>query len=361
MCSLAIVACSIVLSLFPRAAEAVPVGGAVILGFGESYPGDGGIALHRGADVACAEGEDVVSPQAGEVSFVGRVPSAAGGTMLVVTVVTTHGNLTFMPLADAVVARGQRVDVGQRLGTASASGDPSSPVTHLHVGLKRAGMYLDPSEVLGLLSQTVQQGAEDMVPAGAAAPEGESPVARTTGAAGSVAPSLSAGRQTRSVRTGAGDAMPEGVTLASTARAAQPSAQGADAMPMGDVAGAVRAPVAAGARAPQGASALPGVGLPTAYAPPASPLSAAADVLVDALPAPAGVSPRGVAALVASILAGVSLLARRTLRRRVISSPVSDRLGYLLQHLKAGDTLRGLTSCSGPLPSQSRGRIAQGR
>jgi hypothetical protein len=58
--------------------------------------------------------------------------------------------------------------------------------------------------------------------------------------------------------------------------------------------------------------------------------------------------PLGFAAIVAAMLASALLLGRRALERRVTSNPpVSDRLGRLLQQLRAGDTLRGLTSCSG--------------
>ena len=158
--------------------------------------------------------------------------------------------------------------------------------------------------------------------------------------------------------------MPQGVSLAGTA----PSAQTGKAPLTADTeqlattpAEAVSAPVVVGGAVAAGSPVLPGVGLPAAYAPPASPLSGAAGVLVDTLPHASRVSPQGAAALVAALMAGAVLLTRRSLRRRIIASSVSDRLGYLLQHLKAGDTLRGLTSCPGPLPSQSRGRIAQGR
>lgn len=361
MSSLVVLACSITLALCPRAAHAMPVGGAVVLDFGVDYPAGDGVAVHRGVDVACADGEQVESPSDGEVSFVGRVPSAAGGTMLAVTIVTAHGNLTLMPLSDAVISRGQRVDAGQRLGTVSASGDPSSPGTHLHVGLKRAGMYLDPSELLRAPVQTGQPSAPDaMAPADAGAPDFAHPAPGTTGAAIAV-PSATPASQLQGARSGADGVMPEGVTLAETAGAAQLSAQSGEAAPASDHGGATRTPVTAVGAVAQGAPVLPGVGLPAAYTPPASPLSGAAGALAGALPVASAVSPRGVAALVASLGAGTALLARRSLRRRIIASSVSDRLGYLLQHLKAGDTLRGLTSCPGPLPSQSRGRIAQGR
>lgn len=357
-----VIACSIVLVLCPQAARAVPVGGAVILDFGAGYPAGDGSAVHRGVDVACAEGDQVVSPSDGEISFVGRVPSASGGTMLAVTIVTAHGSLTLMPLSEAVVARGQRVDAGQRLGAVSASGDPSSPGTHLHVGLKKAGMYLDPSGLLVAPAQAGQPSTPDaMAPGDVVVPDGGHPA---PGAAEAViaVPSATPAGQAQGARSGAGATLPEGVTLADTTRAAQLSAQGGEAKPAADPGRTVGASVAAADVAAQGGlPVLPGVGLPAAYTPPASPVSRAVGALADALPVASTVSPRGVAALVASLLAGSALLARRSLRRRIIASSVSDRLGYLLQHLKAGDTLRGLTSCPGPLPSQSRGRIAQGR
>lgn len=366
MSSLIVTACSILLALCPQAAHAMPVGGAVILGFGTSYPaGDGdGFAVHRGVDIACADGENVESPLSGEVGFVGRVPSAAGGTMLAVTIVTERGNLTLMPLSDAAVVRGQRVDAGQRLGSVAVSGDPSTAETHLHVGLKKTGMYLDPSELLQAPSRTGTSIDADASTTADAVVEGELPAtAGSIVAEPSGAPNPPTTSRVRGARAPAGGTMPEGVSLARAAPSAQTGAAPLTAdtgRPATTPAGTVSAPVVVGG-AVAGAPVLPGVGLAAAYAPPASPLSSAAGVLADTLPHASRVSPQGVAALVAALMAGAVLLTRRSLRRRIIASPVSDRLGYLLQHLKAGDTLRGLTSCPGPLPSQSRGRIAQGR
>jgi hypothetical protein len=368
-----IVACSCLMVLGPCVAEATPAGGVVILGFGSSYPTGDGSAVHRGVDVRCDDGAEVTAPLAGEVSFVGRVPSAAGGTMLAITLVTEQGSVTLMPFTRATVSRGERVVAGSTLGRAAGTGDPSSADSHLHVGLKRGGMYLDPAGLLaavaGASTDLGGESAEVAQPADAGAsgstvPAASPAVALVTspgsapaGSPGTVPTAMGRGVQVTSAQ---GSQASSGVSLSRAG--ARDAGQGVDALEPADVQ-ASETPASGIVVALSGSSvpALPGVGLPVAYAPPVSPLVELARAAVALLADSPRPGPFGLAALGATIISLGALFSMRTLRRRVVASPVSDRLGYLLQHLKAGDTLRGLTSCSGPLPSQSRGRIAQGR
>lgn len=335
-------------------ASALPAGGTVLLAFGATYTGpDGRASVHRGVDVACEPGDAVLAPAGGRVAFVGRVPDASGSTMLAVTLSTAEGSLTLMPLQSAGVAKGDTVERGASVGVAAGFGDRSGDQPHVHVGLRRGDVYVDPSAlvVAPVASGTDMQGAAVSAADGAgSAVPAPPPVTEPVVVAGPVVtPSCApAGAplsgtvfgsgSTPSPDTGGVSPPAEGRGFVATAGDVQPSP--ADGAPVTPSAG------------------LEGVGLPASHVVPASPLETMASALVRGT---RSLSAAGVVAVLASVLASCALLTRRTLSRRVVSPATSDRLGYLLQHLKAGDTLRGLTSCSGPLPSQSRGRIAQGR
>jgi len=130
----------------------------VSLGFGARYATQGGTdAIHRGADVAAGEGERVLAPLAGKVTFAGSVPAAGGGTMRAVTIETAQGLITLMPLARLDVTRGAELGEGDGVGVIAATGDASSGETHLHVGARRGDLYVDP---LGLIAPPVPQPAE---------------------------------------------------------------------------------------------------------------------------------------------------------------------------------------------------------
>lgn len=158
-CALAVAAIvAVALALPVQALAASPlVGGdpTVLLGFGAAYSAaNGGSSTHRGLDLAAAPSAQVVAPLAGEVTFVGRVPGAGGVTVLAATIVTTRGSITLLPLDSATVSRGESVSEGDGVGSVAASGDGSSPETHLHLGLRSGGLYLDPTALLTAPSVT---------------------------------------------------------------------------------------------------------------------------------------------------------------------------------------------------------------
>lgn len=124
-------------------------GTAVQLGFGATYSAaDGATSTHSGIDLAADEGAEVVAPLAGEITFVGRVPGADGGTVVAATIRTAQGSVTLLPLDRMTVTRGAVVAEGDRLATLAAGGDASSSGTHLHVGLRTGNLYLDPTSLL---------------------------------------------------------------------------------------------------------------------------------------------------------------------------------------------------------------------
>ncbi len=128
---------------------------AVLVGYGELYVSElGSQATHHGVDCLASAGAQCLFPAGGTVSFVGPVPAGdipGCGTTLAVSVRIEDGRtMTLMPLDDVSVAEGQRVAEGQTVGTVASSGDGSTTVSHVHVGLKRGRTYYDPSGLLGV-------------------------------------------------------------------------------------------------------------------------------------------------------------------------------------------------------------------
>ena len=127
-----------------------PVTGPVIRGFDPPTSPFG--AGHRGIDVAVPFGTPIVAPEAGTVSFAGRV-----GGELFVTI--DHGGglaSTYSWLSAIGVRKGDVVALGQAIGS-TGTGHPGSTVPHLHLGVKLDGAYLNPLEVLAPL------GVQDLI------------------------------------------------------------------------------------------------------------------------------------------------------------------------------------------------------
>jgi murein DD-endopeptidase MepM/ murein hydrolase activator NlpD len=98
---------------------------------------------HRGVDLAGTAGQPVLAIGAGVVTFAGSV---AGRGVLVVD----HGALdsTYQPVA-ALVPVGARVAAGQQIGFLEVVHSHCLPDACLHLGVRRAGHYLDPLSLLG--------------------------------------------------------------------------------------------------------------------------------------------------------------------------------------------------------------------
>ncbi len=319
--------------LFAHASSSCALSGDVLLGFCSTYTApDGTSSTHRGVDLAV--GNEATAPRDGIVRFAGRVPGPHGGTVVALTLETAEGVVTMLPFEQTSVVAGDLVGAGDSLGTVAQEGDPSSPQRHLHVGLKKAGVYTDPTCLL--------------VPVLAPAGEGESAPspARVSEHAAPAAPVV-VGAASVPVVTGSACApVPAAAAAVQAAPAPRAASAGAQIAPGVSVASAVPAAVPVVAGVAVGAARGGGRTAPRSAVPhPAAP----------SVPTRLG-SPASAAGVMAIVAFGSTLLlTRRALARRVAHPPVSDRLGILLQHLKAGDTLCGLTSCSGPLPSQSRG------
>jgi len=127
-----------------------PVTGPVIRGFDPPDTPFG--AGHRGIDIAVAPGTPILAPEAGTVSFAGRV-----GGELFVTIVHGGGlSSTYSWISVAAVRKGDVVSQGQTIG-ATGTGHPGASVPHLHFGVKLDGEYVDPLELLAPL------GVQDLI------------------------------------------------------------------------------------------------------------------------------------------------------------------------------------------------------
>lgn len=173
--------------------------------FGERYTSAAGAQNnHGGVDILAEPGSVIISPVTGHVSFVGRVPAGEGATQLAVSVQIEDGRImTFMPFEVTSVGKGQSLSAGTPIGTLAASGDQSSSLPHLHIGLRSGSLYLDP---VALLVVPPSPGKPSEIPAPVSVP---SPVPSSDGAqvvAGSMAASTGAvsGHATQGSFAGAG-------------------------------------------------------------------------------------------------------------------------------------------------------------
>lgn len=311
-------------------APAVALSGSIVLGFASPYSApDGSTCTHRGVDVVLPGGAPADAPRSGTVRFAGRVPGPHGGSVLAVTLETADGMVTMLPLAELAVTAGDRVAAGDRIGAVAPVGDPSSPVAHLHLGLKRGDVYIDPAGLLAAPPTTQPQPKPEAAPAPKAVPAAApSPVV----VAGASAPAPSGA----TASTGLGSSV------------SQPLAVGDSVDP-------------AGGELPQGVTLADSAAVPEVGVRVRSSSAVPNSIAVDRRGASSSrrwssfrpAVKAGLVAVFASALSAAMfllplLITRRAIATRVVEPPVSDRLGTMLQHLKAGDTLRGLTSCSGP-------------
>jgi hypothetical protein len=325
--------------------SAFGLSGPVLLGFAEGYVApDASTCTHHGVDVGMAAGALVDTPMAGDVRFVGHVPGPQGGSVLAVTIETAQGRMTMLPLEDAGVSEGDHLEAGAAIGHVAAKGDASSATPHLHIGLKRGGVYVDPSPLLAVPAPPTQPAPEPEVAYSTS--EAKARPAPSTAPAAAVAPS--------SVAKPAGEAAGS-PALGTGAQIAEASA--GDVAADGQLApGVSLVPVASQSPALSSGT-VPGAGvLSVSEASARRPLAASGNAGASGTTFTEGALAPSLGLLAAGLFCSAVLITRKALTRRVAArGPVSDRLGILLQHLKAGDTICGLTSCPGPLPSQSRG------
>lgn len=98
---------------------------------------------HRGIDLACAVGQNVLAPADGTVAFAGTVVDRS-----VVTIVHADGLRSSLEPVLGSVDPGERVVRGQVVGTLQPVPGHCAPASCLHWGVRRAERYLDPLKLL---------------------------------------------------------------------------------------------------------------------------------------------------------------------------------------------------------------------
>ena len=119
-----------------------PVPGTIVRGF--AYGADPfARGLHRGIDLAAADGAPVRAACSGRVTFAGR----AGANGRTVTIRCGAWSVTQLPLASLAVRAGEHIAAGAALGEAGAAAGHEG----LHLGVRRAHDrfgYVDPAPLL---------------------------------------------------------------------------------------------------------------------------------------------------------------------------------------------------------------------
>jgi hypothetical protein len=232
-------------------AWAWPLGSSASLAYGASYLGaDGKRCTHGGIDIPAGSGSRVRACAPGVVTFAGLVPAGEGHRAYAVTVrVSDDLRVTYLPIEDVAVHKGETVDAGETLGSLASSGDASSGDTHLHLGVRRGDRQIDPMAMLCAANAAAPAapGAAPPTPAGQASPHP------------SAAPPVSVPAPRVSPATASTP-----VRLGSSATAPAPSAMSASVSAAAGAAGAV----AAGAAAGRSLSGPPVEALPRLWAPP---------------------------------------------------------------------------------------------
>ena len=103
---------------------------------------------HRGIDLAASDRVDVRAPAAGVIAFSGDIAGRG-----VVTIDHDGGLVTTLEPVAGELAVGQRVEQGQRIGTASVGGH-AAPGT-IHFGVRLDGEYINPLLLFGALPRAV--------------------------------------------------------------------------------------------------------------------------------------------------------------------------------------------------------------
>lgn len=105
-------------------------------------------AGHRGVDVRAPPGAAVYAPAAGVVSFAGRVVDRP-----VLSIAHSGDLVSSLEPVEAVVAEGQQIAAGERIGTVAAGGHCSGRC--LHFGMRLRGRYISPMLYFGGVPRAV--------------------------------------------------------------------------------------------------------------------------------------------------------------------------------------------------------------
>lgn len=113
--------------------------------------GEPGVRMHKGVDIAAPTGTAVYSAAEGEIVRIGRQPAGYGNF---IEMRHPNGMTTmYAHLSRIDVASGDRVLAGERIGLVGSTGYSTGP--HLHFEVRRGGIQINPSRVVGKTFQVV--------------------------------------------------------------------------------------------------------------------------------------------------------------------------------------------------------------
>ncbi len=118
---------------------------AVTSPFGDRWhPLSGEWKLHKGVDLAAAEGTPIYATRSGTVTTAAFEDGGAGFYVSI-----SHGGgyaSIYMHMTHFVVSAGQHVDAGQLIGYCGSTGGSTGP--HLHFGISKNGVYVNPANYI---------------------------------------------------------------------------------------------------------------------------------------------------------------------------------------------------------------------
>lgn len=120
---------------------APPLGSPLRILAGYSLPDGPYRAGHRGVDLPASRGDEVRSPAAGSVTFVGVVVDRP-----VLSILVEAGTVVSLEPVESLLAEGEPVGRNQPLGTVGAGGHCDGAC--LHVGVRVEGRYVNPLRFL---------------------------------------------------------------------------------------------------------------------------------------------------------------------------------------------------------------------
>lgn len=113
--------------------------------------GERGARMHKGVDIAAPRGTSVNSSAEGQVV---RIGYQSGGYGNFIELLHPNGLTTFYAhLSRIDVASGDRVSGGERIGLVGSTGYSTGP--HLHFEVRRDGVQVNPTRVVGQTFQVV--------------------------------------------------------------------------------------------------------------------------------------------------------------------------------------------------------------
>ncbi len=123
-----------------------PVEGPVTSGFGyRVHPADGEVRFHYGVDIASAQGTQVRTAAAGEVTAVGD--STSYGQYVIIRH-TDGAESLYAHMESVTVTGGSAIGSGETIGTVGATGNATSPCLHMELVIN--GDYVNPEYYLNL-------------------------------------------------------------------------------------------------------------------------------------------------------------------------------------------------------------------